>query len=68
MQFSTENKMTNLENQLDDMKMKAAAQCDSRSDRPTNTFIRKGIIGDHKNCMTAEMIKRFDEWMLDSKI
>ncbi|KAF7265624.1 hypothetical protein GWI33_020977 [Rhynchophorus ferrugineus] len=32
--------------------------------RKTGThFIRKGIIGDHKNIMTAEVIRKFDEWI-----
>lgn len=26
-------------------------------------FIRKGIIGDHKNHMTTDIIKLFDEWI-----
>ena len=35
----------------------------SNHDRPTNEFVRKGIVGDHKNQMSDETIKRFDEWM-----
>ncbi|XP_030749751.1 sulfotransferase family cytosolic 1B member 1-like [Sitophilus oryzae] len=29
-------------------------------------FIRKGIVGDHKNIMTEEMIKKFDKWIQDN--
>jgi hypothetical protein len=25
-------------------------------------FIRKGIVGDHKNIMLSDMIKRFEDW------
>lgn len=53
--------MTNMQDQLNSLK--AAAQ----HDRPTNTFIRKGIIGDHKNLMTKETIKRFGVWMDEIK-
>ena len=35
----------------------------SNEDRPTTEFIRKGIVGDHKNVMSDETIKRFDEWI-----
>ncbi|KAG5667158.1 hypothetical protein PVAND_015155 [Polypedilum vanderplanki] len=50
------NKMTNMQhyhelfNQL------------SNDNKPTDKFIRKGIVGDHKNAMSEETIKRFDEW------
>ncbi|KAG5667160.1 hypothetical protein PVAND_015157 [Polypedilum vanderplanki] len=33
-----------------------------RKCKPTDNFIRKGIVGDHKNAMSEETIKRFDEW------
>lgn len=26
-------------------------------------FIRKGIVGDHKNHMSPQMIERFDKWI-----
>lgn len=26
-------------------------------------FVRKGIVGDHKNYMTPELIERFDDWI-----
>ena len=38
----------------------------SSHDRPTDGFVRKGIVGDHKNEMSEEIIKRFDEWMAAS--
>jgi hypothetical protein len=38
----------------------------SNHDRPTNEFVRKGIVGDHKNQMSEETIKRFNEWMAES--
>lgn len=30
---------------------------------PTNIFIRKGKVGGHKDEMSEEYIKKFDEWM-----
>ena len=38
----------------------------SNHDRPITEFVRKGIVGDHKNAMSEELIKRFDEWMAAS--
>ena len=38
----------------------------SNHDRPTDSFVRKGIVGDHKNQMSEETIKRFNEWMAAS--
>ena len=35
----------------------------SNENRPTTEFIRKGIVGDHKNVMDEETIKKFDEWI-----
>ncbi|KAL7013353.1 hypothetical protein ACKWTF_015345 [Chironomus riparius] len=35
----------------------------SNENRPTTEFIRKGIVGDHKNVMNDATIKRFDEWI-----
>lgn len=29
---------------------------------PNDQLVRKGIVGDHKNHMSLEMIKEFDEW------
>lgn len=37
------------------------------NDDSPSTFIRKGVIGDHKNFMTLETINRFDEWMANGK-
>lgn len=31
---------------------------------PDEQFVRKGIVGDHKNQMSSEIIKMFDEWTL----
>lgn len=51
-----ENKMTNMQHYLE--KFNAL----SEEKLPTDVFIRKGIVGDHKNEMSAGMIKRFDDW------
>ena len=32
----------------------------------SDNFIRKGIIGDHKNSMSQEYIDRFDKWWAES--
>lgn len=29
---------------------------------PTDTFIRKGVVGGYKDDMSPEYIKKFDEW------
>lgn len=31
-------------------------------------LVRKGIIGDHKNQMTPEIINKFDKWIIDNNI
>lgn len=39
----------------------------SGHDRPTDGFVRKGIVGDYKNQMTEEMIKRFNDFTAAAK-
>ncbi|KAL7013349.1 hypothetical protein ACKWTF_015344 [Chironomus riparius] len=38
----------------------------SNHDRPVDSFVRKGIVGDHKNQMSEATIKRFNEWMAEA--
>lgn len=55
-----ENKATNMSRYLEIFNQI------SNHDRPTTEFVRKGIVGDHKNQMSDETIKKFDEWMAES--
>lgn len=35
-------------------------------ERTGKCFIRKGEIGDYKNCMNEELIEKFDKWILEN--
>lgn len=37
-----------------------------KHERRTDRFIRKGVIGGHKDDMPPQFIKKFDKWISDS--
>jgi hypothetical protein len=37
----------------------------SGDNEPTDIFIRKGVVGGHKDEMSADYIKKFDDWMAE---
>ncbi|XP_066248128.1 luciferin sulfotransferase-like [Euwallacea similis] len=55
------NKALNL--QLDMQVLMRTPETEDFYEKSGTHFIRKGIVGDHKNYMSAEMIERFDKWI-----
>lgn len=57
----TENEATNNKSVLVNIQKFADAQ-----DGDSDNFIRKGIIGDHRNIMSQEYIEKFNKWWTES--
>lgn len=39
----------------------------SKDEEEPKQFIRKGIVGDHKNLMSDDVIKEFNSWIVEMK-
>jgi hypothetical protein len=57
-----ENKTTNMQEVCEKLNREH-----NDNQQPTDTFIRKGVSGDHRNHMSAEMIARFDKWIAEGE-
>jgi hypothetical protein len=53
--------MTNMQEACEKMNM------ENNDNQPTDTFIRKGVSGDYKNYMSAQMIAKFDKWIAEGE-